>query len=1275
MTLTSCLIVPATVDALVVTRQTANDPFWRRPLAFPSHYRDPEPHPLDMGDAFGTQAKDQGVYLHWHLPEALGKGRIDLSRGDGPLWYPSVPDRWLILRYYHPDAATAEQAPQVAGWLVYSNFLSDKPKRSGGATSRVGRKQWMGCSKDLTASGTWSEPTGSWQKPLTVLGPGLPSFAAFQPYCQDVFSFHDPLADGKGKPAALGKGTVSYLVAGWHSSAADDPLAAAQVTSLLDFFCDDADAPHRASNASERLGWSATPLPAFTGAERSLYAGTVVALPWDAAKKPAPDPRPLQRQDIKVALGHDMADAMAALVNDSLPAYSGNGVDRSATSAFHAFHSGHLPTLEQAVDEGFEPDVLQTATHHDWFSPTPDGTWWKLTRIEPEFEPWEDDGANPVADDPTLPAKLAALNAAQHALDHKTYDVTRLKRQVSELWWLKGLYAEAETKPDFNITKATEHTDETKAGPAKDLKDARAALPALRARRDKARAELEQALPPDWTLSSGPKDPFYAPGDPTVLMRGAGTPLSDSLARTAALPCRWADQPLAGLALTAKDTSPAKTFTAPEIAQLPLPAHFHSATSLAPTVVKTAMVNHVRELHVLHGAGHYLAKAGHLAHGKRMREQERMSKPLPTPWPEADRVWQQPWRPLTLTWQVKAHTLPYENSAGNSVWHFDGSRRHLAAPTQAAGSFEMQGRSLISAVPTATVRHRIDQYRATYPGTPDAFTRFRTLAGTWNLASQKLTGLRAALTHRATSHLSGTTLPDSLTPREGTVPDPALGTYQSVEAAHIRLRRLNIVDTFGRGVLVVDSDNEQNYRPRRSASLISDHKATTGNENEDKDTHRYIELAPRLVQPARLQLSALSHTATTTGLDKVVDTDSDPLLTRDTPVAAWLVVRRTSADGHPARHFVLAVYSPEGEALGEVRFLDGPAEDGSRDAVTWLPLPGSAYLTPQSLRQVPFTTAYPALAGFLHGLVDADPDAIAAGLAPATERPARLVDLAQSVETTLLCTAHRPDAGIGAGMAAGRPLALVRMRLHLELDASPLTNPHWDKVFDSATTTDPRYATRRWPVRLGAGGDRRDGLVGYYTAPAATPAPAPGTTDYETLHAVHPPPEPASGYIQHIYDGADLAVPARPVAPKVDPKDAAYFTVLIDPYTQLSAHSDIQPQLRYRLPGAAVDAHLQRLVLGVRLGPALARILPAAGTPGGFPGRSQLTLPTPDAAGDWGFAARTRPPATGWDHYDLAAATQEARLGPDTPDVHSGYLTCTPQPSAAPGRIDPQESR
>ncbi|MFI1577591.1 hypothetical protein [Embleya sp. NPDC020630] len=1255
MTDPAVLTVPMVVDALVVTPPVANDAFWRSPAAFLGRFRDPEPRPLDH-TTFGVSPKEQGVYLHWHLPAALGKGRLDLTGGpDADVWYPAAPNRWLILRYHH-RRKSSEAFPDVAGWLVHSDVTDTKSPANGGlGTSRVDNLLWMGHTVSLAAD--WTEPAGGRMEKLTVVGPGMPAFASFQPYCQDVFSFHDPLTDGVGKPASLLAGDLSYLVVGWHAKPADDPLDTRQIDDLIAFFTPTSP-PDRVGDAMRNLGWTVTPPPALDGRDRSIYAGTVLGLDWDPAAATAPpSKKPDGHQDVKLAVGHDMADASAALIRDSLDltAYQDPG---SATHLLRAFHTGNLAVLDRAADAGSEAELLDTAAHDDWFAPVPRGSWWKVT--PPEAPPGAPDTLAGAQEPPYPLAALRKLNAAQAALDRQRLAVAQAARAVNDLWWLQGEYDETHgKKPDFKIDECRRQLDPAQSpGARHDFETAMADLRKRAAERNRLHIELAEALPRGWGLAEVALPPFHAPVDPTILISGAGTPLADALAAGKLPECRRASQVITTVTVTAHGSSPELVVTAPSSADLRLPPQWGKAAGTAPEPTRPVLATLAGELHVLHTVAHYLREAGDLG-------DDRLGTPLNThprispltgaaKWPGHADVWEQPWRPLTVAWTATCHTLPYENAQGAPQWTFDGSRRHLTTAVPAQETFALQGRSLLSETPVTVLARRIDAHLATYPDAPpEALKGFRAVAAKWNLSSQRLGGLRAVLGRRGPAfHLDPLPVPRP----DGAAPAPTIGGYQPVQAVQFTLDDLNIVDTFGRGVIVIDPKNRPGHHVVRSPSVTP---SVSAQGLKTDDVNRLVELAPRLPQPARLCLTPLTHTAAATAdLGRTIDGDSDPMLTADTPVAAWLVVRRTRNDpGNAAAHWHLAIYAPDGRGLGEIRYISAP--NPAHDAVTWLPLPGSPLRTPRSLYDAAFATLNPALAGFLTSLVDQEPDMVAGGHQGGSERPGRFKDLALSVDQTLMSTAHTPgNTRIGAGMAAGRALALVRMRVHLELDGEPRADPFWNKVFDPPATTDP-HLDRRWPVRLGTGGDLADGLVGYFTGPLDQP----GATDYGLLHAVHPPHDPAGSYTKPIVradgtTGAEIAVPARPVAETVAPKDAAYVTLLMDPNTTAAAHTDILPAVTYRLPPPAVAAHLEQLTLAVSLGPVLARVLPSpADQP---PAPDRLSLPTPDIGGDWRFAVPPRPPAAAtvpWTAYGLSAAVIEPRLWPDAPDALTGYLT------------------
>jgi hypothetical protein len=136
--------------------------------------------------------------------------------------FPAVPNRWLIERMQ--NATVTGKA-----WIVESDYLGmngelGQPavwypvhaQPGGPPCRRLGRQV------DYT---TWSEKKPSepnnYVSCLTALGYGDPSFAAFYPSCYSAFGFYDSEIGEKS-------GQIEYQVIGWHSSAGDDPLQGAR---------------------------------------------------------------------------------------------------------------------------------------------------------------------------------------------------------------------------------------------------------------------------------------------------------------------------------------------------------------------------------------------------------------------------------------------------------------------------------------------------------------------------------------------------------------------------------------------------------------------------------------------------------------------------------------------------------------------------------------------------------------------------------------------------------------------------------------------------------------------------------------------------------------------------------------------------------------------------------------------------------------------------------------------------------------------------------------
>jgi len=158
-----------------------------------------------------AQPRTSGVYLHWALPDALTNAT---AAGDVAT-FPAAPDRWLVLRMYPSSAnrllRTAGAVPlrTVEGWVL----------RAGDKTANFVNLSMF----------TDGPPTAdSVNNPLSVLGTGDVAWAAYYDNCVNRLAFYDPLTD-------VPEGPISYLVCGWYSNPAQDPLGDQSIHSLTDF--------------------------------------------------------------------------------------------------------------------------------------------------------------------------------------------------------------------------------------------------------------------------------------------------------------------------------------------------------------------------------------------------------------------------------------------------------------------------------------------------------------------------------------------------------------------------------------------------------------------------------------------------------------------------------------------------------------------------------------------------------------------------------------------------------------------------------------------------------------------------------------------------------------------------------------------------------------------------------------------------------------------------------------------------------------------------------
>jgi hypothetical protein len=237
----------------------------------------------------------------------------------------------------------------------------------------------------------------------------------------------------------------------------------------------------------------------------------------------------------------------------------------------------------------------------------------------------------------------------------------------------------------------------------------------------------------------------------------------------------------------------------------------------------------------------------------------------------------------------------------------------------------------------------------------------------------------------------------------------------------------------------------------------------------------------------------------------------------------------------------------------------------------------------------------------------------------------------------------RVDANLS--VLVGRPLALLRVRLDLQLAGSPISDTGWKATFDTAS---PAYASTTLPVRLGEQLDRTDGVIGYFAG-----------NDYTVFTAVAGPDDTTQTYVRASGPVSYLSV-AMPAG------HYTYATVLADPRAAVHACTGILPVKQLDLPQQVVEQALAALEVSFEVGPLLTSVVPTPVQPGQTPAFAQsISLPIPaEQNGTWSW---WEPGAT-WSGYGIVQTSADAGPPPAPAGLHEGYLQFVTD-------LDPSDSR
>jgi hypothetical protein len=1285
------LLVPMAMDVLLVGKlDVGSETVWARTRnSYEQLYWGENGSPAP----FSTRPSPPvGAHLLWTLPFRLRQGaQLPAGQpGAGGVRFPAAPNRWVVVRVGYPDG---KDAPTLTAAVLESDHLSEfvegqpeypDPADAEQPVKRIGRR---------VALEQWAGAAGAGRPVLRAAGPGDVAWAATYDNVAGVFGVHDPLLDEpKGgytyhvsgwyaDPAAdplhdvSGDDEAAWRLAveeglrwsvGGHAAdlrAARDAWEAWKLSRGVEGGGDPA-LPRQLREAMERWrAWRAAhgvagPGPALP--RQLLCHGTVATVRWDGPNVAYGTGAPQGgRMVAEVAVGNTAAEAISAyLARKVVDRFGGSEESIPAIErALEAFEKGLLYDLQD--------DVVGTENrlHGARFATSAGGTEWIVVRADAPprgtGDPAPDQGGQlTVPLDPAQTAALTALEDAQRAHDGRARALHTQRWELFALSWKESRLDALSPPPNVRdrVTRALAALrGAVTAGVAE--------VAQLRAGVDAAEAALRRLLGAEYVLKAVDLPPFAGPNDPVVLVGSVGHdrklshPEEDG---EELLLVRFTGQGVVGLRaevptdrgtavveigaaeLLGELTLPAGKAIPKELADLWVEAVFLDP-SAAPLLARLAcekaggkpgcvgpLADRIRaEQRAAWGTGRQL-DVRHLQAGSWLRGV------LPSPLAVELRAGQ-PWAPLFLDWKVRWHPA----APTLEGWALGDVDYAWTPPyTVGPGAVELSGRTVLNPSTARALQARFATFRQAPAGLPEmvrrALANVAGMVGSLDVLTQSLGGFtdqlltRATLMNRAPADAGVRALladaPVTFQPRAGDPRAPApASAFHPLRGGHLQLLDLWVVDQYGQIMRGREPTDPAITRPIRATSLVTPEPSSDSTANR-----AYLQLPPRLSQPARLELRLLQADAA----DRVASTSADATA----PLCGWVMPNHLDDS--------LMVFDAAGVNRGAVlaveRDVETPGAPGT--GLRWEAVPGA-----DAPLGAPPRLPNPHLQRFVEGL-------LAQGLAGS----GALRDLLDAIDSSLWRIDPFGEQEGNLSVLLGRPLAVVRASVSLSLLGTPVYDQAWSETgrwYLDGTRYVPRpppYLATPFRVRVGDLGHATNGVLGYfqdddyarfyavYGAGAQT-APLrralqrgrlrPGQALRLLESGAAADAEFAGGYVHR-----DHLVQIRPDG------ERALLTILMEPRGVIPTVAGSLPAATASLAPGPVAQALRAMKATFRVGPVLTD-----------PRRIRMPLPA-QVRGKWGWVARRD--VTAWrGEVPLEAGDDVARMD-DAPRVlGEGWLT------------------
>ncbi|NDY73031.1 hypothetical protein DO021_16575 [Desulfobacter hydrogenophilus] len=1172
---------------------------------------------------------DVGIHLHWALPDAIAHGAQ--AEDNGSIEFPPAPNRWLVVRIATNSADSEQPTSDLKAWVIESDRLWDKsgdsvplnkqnrksldvPIQPNPSTENNKSSKTMGCAFPFD---TWSEDPGAERGSLTALGFGEPTYAAAYEFCPNVFGFWDTLEDLDPTDYPPDSTRISYMLSGWHADASEDPMIRISYTA-------EADHAQKTAHIKALYKWVFDDDGSKDVPTRTLYNALMTGITWNEdthyieQKNPGPD--------LEIAVGNTTVEALSALLAAQPDLASLPNVETILNAL-------QLGLLSRTSLPGGLAD-MDEALHQNGFASSNHGTIWNVKTKSAGMEDnvvITDESIAAAASNkldrlpPEIGNALNTLNASQQALDEAALVISSLRARIFADWYryMKIEYAQL---PPANVEISSNEAMEFIQSELSLLNDKINDLATLQAQLEQNRQTLNGLIGDDYVLLPTASARYWNPNDPVVLFSGEDVkppyrynPV-DACDSDGNLICRLSSNIISAMMfnggaftleaanLPGLPTSSALVFVGPLQALLG-EAFFidtNQACLLAAGIAALGGDDNPA-LSNLSAFTEAVKAAQHNLFADASASSDIAFTGL-VPSFASFKQWRAPWIPIIMQWQTTHYPNvlpPYAEDVITSQYGLDADDIDLTfkgtIPVDRSNARTYQGTIVLTHNTEINIKQQISNYIANFPD-DDRDGELQQMLDEISLSmqAQALSGFNqdflmldrvlqmevsdplAILKGLFFSNFTNKKVNQAVggenidSPKEN-------NTFCPLRNGAMELSRLRVIDAFGQ---VIDIEKPAVIR---AAALKT-----------ASDPSGLISLPPRITQPSRLLFRWLS------AQDDQVEVNSHPATT---PVCGWVLFNHLDES--------LVIYDTHGNALGSF----------NQHGQFWQGAPGNQDTYNKDIEEV-FANANPHLRNFALGMnASADP----AGYL------GEMLQVINDSVTGISPTNYKEQKNLS--VLIGRPLALVRASLYLDLMGLPSMNQNKDAFKAAIDGGDPSVRDEgglpqlKVPVRLGDLSDINDGMIGYFIDDGAK-------TAYRTFYAPAATSSDRHGVVEPAFD--QIVVTADPAAPPV------LICMLMDPHASVHATTGVLPMKELTIPPAIITDDLDAMTVTFLTTPVL--------------NSGEASMPVPDESGYiWNWVTEEHGVGQ-WTINPISAAGPSGPITLLPQQASEGWLKLQPNP-------------